>query len=505
MGEMIKLDQKTRGGSPIMLGKKIQQLRKEYGMSQEELASKLTISRQAISKWELGESVPDTENVVQLSKLFGVTTDFLLYDEYENDKDAQEARASCESADDALPGHQEERAEASPIKRKFYKKPVFWIVIAAGIVLITLVVLLFAGLLFTVVDTAKNTQNPPGAVDVEVETPNRVDPQSQSVYITYKDHKVSDITLIAGEEITLGIMIPPTVSGNDIEWHSSNQGIFGVVLTNTTGSEVMVTAISGGTATLSASVGGFQAECIVRVRAGQNNPVMDDDLQAQLARYLSELFTEAYAPHYDGLHFLLSQYEETVDGNNYTSTFLWTMYHLANGLDIPGDYGKEQEGNWHLQATARIVANNQLDTASIVVLQDNSVTGPPNYVWPVIDNFPPPPATPPVDKELVRDYIQQYMLLITNGDTAELARFLLIDGGVTDKYVEIAKRVIEYYAQYDIRRATVQSVHYHEIDYEQQYTIRQYIILVRDGRGEMFKVYAGYGDGLVGIDVKMFE
>ncbi|MDR2599864.1 MAG: helix-turn-helix domain-containing protein [Oscillospiraceae bacterium] len=66
-----------------MIGKKIQSLRKDKGMSQEDLALKLTISRQAISKWELGESVPDTENVVQLSKLFGVTTDYLLNDDYE--------------------------------------------------------------------------------------------------------------------------------------------------------------------------------------------------------------------------------------------------------------------------------------------------------------------------------------------------------------------------------------------------------------------------------------
>jgi len=66
-----------------MLGKKIQQLRKDKGLSQEELASALTISRQAISKWELGESMPDTENVVQLSKLFGVTTDYLLIDDNE--------------------------------------------------------------------------------------------------------------------------------------------------------------------------------------------------------------------------------------------------------------------------------------------------------------------------------------------------------------------------------------------------------------------------------------
>jgi len=68
-----------------MLGEKIQQLRKAKGMSQEQLAAQLTISRQAISKWELGESMPDTDNVIQLSKVLGVTTDFLLNDEINSD------------------------------------------------------------------------------------------------------------------------------------------------------------------------------------------------------------------------------------------------------------------------------------------------------------------------------------------------------------------------------------------------------------------------------------
>jgi transcriptional regulator with XRE-family HTH domain len=65
----------------ITLGEKIHQLRKERGLSQEQLASKVTVSRQAISKWELGEAVPDVHNIVQLSKLFNVSTDYLLLDD----------------------------------------------------------------------------------------------------------------------------------------------------------------------------------------------------------------------------------------------------------------------------------------------------------------------------------------------------------------------------------------------------------------------------------------
>ena len=63
-----------------MIGERVLALRKERGLSQEDLAAKLPVSRQAISKWELGESIPDTENIVQLSRLFGVSTDFLLMD-----------------------------------------------------------------------------------------------------------------------------------------------------------------------------------------------------------------------------------------------------------------------------------------------------------------------------------------------------------------------------------------------------------------------------------------
>ncbi len=66
---------------------KLQKLRKERGWSQEELASRIAVSRQAVSKWELGTAVPDTDNIVQLSKLFGITTDYLIKDNLDCDED----------------------------------------------------------------------------------------------------------------------------------------------------------------------------------------------------------------------------------------------------------------------------------------------------------------------------------------------------------------------------------------------------------------------------------
>lgn len=71
----------------MTFGEKLQKLRKEKGWTQEQLAAQISISRQALSKWELGTAIPDTENVVQLSKLFQVSTDYLLNDEYESDND----------------------------------------------------------------------------------------------------------------------------------------------------------------------------------------------------------------------------------------------------------------------------------------------------------------------------------------------------------------------------------------------------------------------------------
>lgn len=57
---------------------RIQYLRKQKGYSQEELADKMGVSRQAVSKWESGQSSPDLEKVIAMSELFDVTTDYIL-------------------------------------------------------------------------------------------------------------------------------------------------------------------------------------------------------------------------------------------------------------------------------------------------------------------------------------------------------------------------------------------------------------------------------------------
>ena len=67
----------------MILADKIVSLRKKAGWSQEELAEQLGVTRQSVSKWEGAQSVPDMDKVVQMSRLFGVTTDYLLKDEIE--------------------------------------------------------------------------------------------------------------------------------------------------------------------------------------------------------------------------------------------------------------------------------------------------------------------------------------------------------------------------------------------------------------------------------------
>ena len=71
----------------MIFADKLIALRKQHGLSQEQLAEKLNVSRQSVSKWEGAQSIPDINKIIQLSQIFGVSTDYLLKDELENEKD----------------------------------------------------------------------------------------------------------------------------------------------------------------------------------------------------------------------------------------------------------------------------------------------------------------------------------------------------------------------------------------------------------------------------------
>lgn len=92
----------------MKLHEKILYCRKRSGMSQEELAEKVGVSRQAVSKWELGDAVPELDKLVALARVFGVTTDWLL-SEVEpapepEPPSGQTRTAAAPSWVDALPG-----------------------------------------------------------------------------------------------------------------------------------------------------------------------------------------------------------------------------------------------------------------------------------------------------------------------------------------------------------------------------------------------------------------
>ena len=75
----------------MTFGEKIQNLRKDANISQEELSFQLKVSRQAISKWENDNGYPETEKIIKMSKIFGVTLDYLL-----NEDENQKTDASVE-------------------------------------------------------------------------------------------------------------------------------------------------------------------------------------------------------------------------------------------------------------------------------------------------------------------------------------------------------------------------------------------------------------------------
>lgn len=74
----------------MILADKIIRLRKKNGWSQEELAEKMQVSRQAVSKWEGAQTIPDLGKILMLGNLFGVTTDYLLKDEMEDEEFTEE-------------------------------------------------------------------------------------------------------------------------------------------------------------------------------------------------------------------------------------------------------------------------------------------------------------------------------------------------------------------------------------------------------------------------------
>ena len=76
----------------MSLATKLVALRKQKKMTQLELAERLNVSRQAISRWEVGAAVPSTDNLKILGELYGVSVDYLLHDEHEDSADSHSSK-----------------------------------------------------------------------------------------------------------------------------------------------------------------------------------------------------------------------------------------------------------------------------------------------------------------------------------------------------------------------------------------------------------------------------
>ncbi len=112
----------------LAMAQRLVDRRKAAGLSQEALAAQLGVSRQAVSKWERSESSPDTDNLIALAALYGVSLDELLYGEAVNDADdLEDGSADTETADVA------DEAEDSAEHADCGDKPLVDISLARGI------------------------------------------------------------------------------------------------------------------------------------------------------------------------------------------------------------------------------------------------------------------------------------------------------------------------------------------------------------------------------------
>ena len=107
----------------MTFGEKLQSLRQRAGMSQDVLAERLQVSRQAVSRWERDETMPETDKVVALADIFGVTTDYLL----------RPQPKQTETAAEEPPQQQKDWVERflDFAKRKWYL--LGWVLIAWGV------------------------------------------------------------------------------------------------------------------------------------------------------------------------------------------------------------------------------------------------------------------------------------------------------------------------------------------------------------------------------------
>lgn len=122
----------------MIISGKIQDSRKKQGLSQEKLAEALNVSRQAISKWEVGSDVPSSKNLIQLSELFQIPLEVLIKDNAE----IPEAQPSSTSAEDVIPYQVQKPTQGEDrVDRPEKKRTVLTVCVLVACVLIVIIAL----------------------------------------------------------------------------------------------------------------------------------------------------------------------------------------------------------------------------------------------------------------------------------------------------------------------------------------------------------------------------
>lgn len=106
----------------MTFAEKFYSLRKEAGLSQEECAENIGVSRQAISRWEMGTATPDMQNLLAISKLFSVSTDYLIRDDIDNRSADTETSSSDYLIRDEIDDKKADTPKSSPEETAAHEK-----------------------------------------------------------------------------------------------------------------------------------------------------------------------------------------------------------------------------------------------------------------------------------------------------------------------------------------------------------------------------------------------
>lgn len=106
----------------MTFAEKFYSLRKEAGLSQEECAENIGVSRQAISRWEMGTATPDMQNLLAISKLFSVSTDYLIRDDIDNRSADTETSSSDYLIRDEIDDKKADTKKSSPEETAAHEK-----------------------------------------------------------------------------------------------------------------------------------------------------------------------------------------------------------------------------------------------------------------------------------------------------------------------------------------------------------------------------------------------